>query len=693
MIVKILFYSLFALFTVAKAQEIKSLDEIELSVWNGKLSPFAQKTLKAKEIEQAYSAQDLPFLLSQLTPSIVAYSDAGIGVGQTGFRIRGTDPSRTLFTVNGMPFNDAESQGVYIGNIPDITSSAKDILVQRGVGASSSAGGSLGASVQINTIKNPDTFQHLSISANYGSYATMRNTVSFQSSQKHGLSIDIRASQIHSDGYVQRAKANYYALYTSLNYVWKQRHLHLVYFGGITRNIQAWIGVNKMDLEQNRRKNYSGLRSNNQEPYNPKDYYDQHNLQLIYKEKIGTKVYFNNIAFAVFGKGFYDNYQENKAAVNFLPSIQNGGKGDVVNENWLCNLLLGNIVQLHINLNKQHSFQMELGAQAYIGQHLGWVYGVNNNPLPRSRYYYFPAYKYNASTQFKWIYTISPELSLYTDMQLRAVEHKIMGDRKDKNANINRFFLFANPKIGLTYSKNHHKIFLSYAYSGREPTRNELVSTLGKIPAEYLQDIEISHTYSRARLGITHTLYYMFYANQLVLTGALSDVGTFLRHSVGRSLRMGLEQEFYFALSERWKWQSNITLARNTSLPQNTLKFGQPLPFSPSIIASANLSYNPWRSLVFNLRTQYVSSQYMDAKASENLQLAPYWLQFFSIIYTHAFKQRTGKTLSQLTANVGVDNILDLKYSPNGYVYENEGYYFPAAGRTYKLKMLIHLRW
>ena len=56
--------------------------------------------------------QDIPFLLNQ-TPSVVVNSDAGNGIGYTGIRIRGTDATRINVTLNGIPYNDAESQGTF----------------------------------------------------------------------------------------------------------------------------------------------------------------------------------------------------------------------------------------------------------------------------------------------------------------------------------------------------------------------------------------------------------------------------------------------------------------------------------------------------------------------------------------------------------------------------------------------------
>ncbi|MEJ7671194.1 MAG: Plug domain-containing protein [Chitinophagaceae bacterium] len=87
-------------------------------------APFTKTNLTKKDIEKVNLGQDLPFILNQ-TPSVVVHSDAGNGIGYTGIRIRGTDGTRINVTLNGIPYNDAESQISYFVDLPDITSSVK----------------------------------------------------------------------------------------------------------------------------------------------------------------------------------------------------------------------------------------------------------------------------------------------------------------------------------------------------------------------------------------------------------------------------------------------------------------------------------------------------------------------------------------------------------------------------------------
>ncbi len=101
------------------------------SIRAGNNSPFSKTNISKKEIEKQNLGMDIPFLLNQ-TPSVVVSSDAGNGIGYTGIRIRGTDATRINVTLNGIPFNDAESQGTFFVDMPDLASSVSSIQIQRG---------------------------------------------------------------------------------------------------------------------------------------------------------------------------------------------------------------------------------------------------------------------------------------------------------------------------------------------------------------------------------------------------------------------------------------------------------------------------------------------------------------------------------------------------------------------------------
>ena len=107
----------------------QKLDEVIVQAVRAKFSsPISFSNVTKKDISTRNLGQDLPILLNYL-PSVVTTSDAGAGIGYTGIRIRGVSPQSTNITINGIPFNDAESHGTYWVNLPDFSSSVENLQV------------------------------------------------------------------------------------------------------------------------------------------------------------------------------------------------------------------------------------------------------------------------------------------------------------------------------------------------------------------------------------------------------------------------------------------------------------------------------------------------------------------------------------------------------------------------------------
>src|SRR3982750_4366218 len=171
-------------FSIAGRGQDKSdsipLEPVEVkAIRASRMAPFAKTNLSKKDIERQNLGQDLPFLLNQ-TPSGVVNSDAGNGVGYTGIRIRGTDGTRINVTLNGIPYNDAESQGTFFVDLPDFASSVNSIQVQRGVGTSTNGAGAFGATIHFSTNEINKKF-YTELNNSFGSYNTLKNTLQFGS--------------------------------------------------------------------------------------------------------------------------------------------------------------------------------------------------------------------------------------------------------------------------------------------------------------------------------------------------------------------------------------------------------------------------------------------------------------------------------------------------------------------------------
>ena len=152
------------------------LQPVEIkAVRAGEKAPFAKNSLSKSQIEKLNLGQDLPFVLNQL-PSVTVNSDAGNGVGYTAFRIRGSDLTRINITLNGIPYNDAESQGSFFVDLPDFVSSVNSIQVQRGVGTSSNGAGAFGATINMSTNEFNEN-AYAESNNTFGSFNTWKNNI------------------------------------------------------------------------------------------------------------------------------------------------------------------------------------------------------------------------------------------------------------------------------------------------------------------------------------------------------------------------------------------------------------------------------------------------------------------------------------------------------------------------------------
>jgi iron complex outermembrane receptor protein len=202
-------------------------------------TPTTFKNLSKAELAKNNLGADLVYLLDQ-TPSVVVSSDAGAGVGYTGIRIRGSDPTRVNVTINGIPINNPESMGAFLVNLPDFASSVDNIQIQRGVGTSTNGAGAFGASLNIQTTTlEPDPYVSFDHSA--GSYATFKNTVRVGTGLlQDRVSFDARLSQVKSDGYMDRSFSDLKSFFLTGAWHGQNSLLRANVFSGQERTYQAW---------------------------------------------------------------------------------------------------------------------------------------------------------------------------------------------------------------------------------------------------------------------------------------------------------------------------------------------------------------------------------------------------------------------------------------------------------------------
>lgn len=718
--------------------------QVEIQATRGDAkTPMAYTGVSREQIKVLNNGQDMPYLL-RYTPSLIATSDAGNGVGYTGLWIRGSDPSRINVTVNNIPINDPESQQVFWVNMPDLGSSS-DVQVMRGVGNSSNGAASFGGSIKVGTdFYNPKHYAEFNNS--YGSFNTLRNTIMAGTGLiNEKYTIDVRLSQISSDGYIDRASSDLKSFYTSASRYGKSSNIKLVVFGGSERTYQSWYGtpvsrINNDGDSMLTYASYNGLteketenllnsgRTYNYYTYrNQVDDYKQTHYQLHYS-KYFDEIILNAAVHYTSGSGFYEEFKEDETYDRYgLDNVvivnDTITETDIIRRRWLRNHFFGSVGSLSYKTKKQ-STTLGWSVNQYIGEHYGefvWMQFAGNNP-EGDRYYQGNSNKTDASIYIKSTYSLNDKIDLYGDLQLRSINYKTSGiDNDIRKYDINDQFTFFNPKAGVNYQVNKRsRYYASFSVGNKEPNRNDYIdATSGVIPKhETMYDTEVGYQYRAEKIFFGFNFYNMQYINQLVLTGAVNDVGAPIRVNVADSYRRGVELEFGTKWKELILWNTNITLSENKIQKFNesivdysvdyeirSIEYNKTdIAFSPTITGASNLQFNLWQRksqsetsssklLSLRLLTKYVGKQYLDNTSNDALAIDPYLVNDVQLMYDVKSTVKTSWTIS-----LNVNNAFDSMYSSNGYAFSyiygnriNEAFYYPQSGRHFMLTLGVRV--
>ena len=656
-----------------------------------------------KDLDQKNLGQDLPVLLKNQT-SVISTSDAGNGVGYTGLRIRGVGGNSINVMMNGVPYNDSESQGTFFVDVPDLASSASQIVIQRGVGTSSNGVSAFGASVNVIS-KDPEDQFYLKTDDSYGSFNTYKYSAEIGSGKfwKNRLSVMGRYTKIHSDGYIDRAKSDLDSYHFTALFEEGNTRLRLMAFGGKEKTYQAWNGIDKETWESNPKFNYSGAIydagwENIVGFYkNENDNYRQNHYQLLWEQKFNSRWNLETTFHFTKGKGYYENYkQEAKFSKYNLPNIDENGTEikttDFIRKKWLNNDFYGLVSTLYGNLG---SIDLNFGAvvNQYYGRHYGNVTGVYYPEINEHEYYRNRSVKNEVAGFAKAIWKLG-QWELFGDLQLRNIGYntKIIQAGDDEGINLDKNWTFFNPKAGVSLLVPSGKIYLSYANARREPNRDDLVANPETKP-EQLHDVELGYERSFGNIQLSANAYYMYYVDQLVLTGGINNVGAFIRANSGKSYRMGIEIGALADLSEKWTLSGNFTWSRNRNkdFRQETgtgvENLGNtPISFSPNVLGNILLNFRPFKNFSLGLQNQYVGKQYLDNTDNAAYQLDDYFMTDFNASYLLRFPG------TDVEFKFLLNNLFNKKYVNNGFVYDETPYYYSQAGTNFMFGITLKFK-
>ena len=689
-------------------------------------SPFAFTNISKSFIEKNNSGKDIPFLINS-TPSTYSTSDAGNGIGYTGVRIRGSDATRINVTINGIPYNDSESHGVFWVNVSDLASSANSIQVQRGVGSSTNGGGAFGGTVSIKTGKASEDFK-LKYSSSAGSYKSFKNTLELNSGLiKNKINMNLRLSKINSDGYVDRATSDLKSYYASASYYSDKTSIDLINFSGKERTYQSWWGTpegrinNDIDEMNNVIANNgysdeqadnllnSGRTFNYYTYDNQTDNYQQDHYQMHFNHDISNTANLHLALHYTYGRGYYEEFREDDNLSNYYDFLENKSL-DLVRRRWLSNHFYGLTYSFSKKFDKS---EINIGGalNEYDADHFGEI--IQPQLMVSEPYYFSKSFKKDGNIFIKYNLNITESAELFTDLQLRGYSHKMKGNDNDKSIiDVNKNNIFFNPKIGLTKSLNDKvSLYGSVAIANREPIRSDYIDSKIEPKHESLVNIELGKSFNYNIGSFNTNLYLMEYNNQLITTGEVNDVGAYIRENVKKSRRFGVEftsvlntKDFY--VNSSLSLSRNLVYNFNETLYDYGADFSQyniienkyvitDLAFSPGVLLNNHFEWKANKFLSFILNSKYVGKQYLDNTSNEKRVLKDFLINDFKIQ-----TNLTNNVFNNLFFKIEINNIFNVKYSSNGYTfgyyggmdYEvRENYFYPQATRNIMFSVSIEI--
>lgn len=684
-------------------------------------TPVAFSNISHEDLKKSNDGQGIPSMLMS-TPSVIATSDAGTGIGYSGFRIRGTDANRINITVNGVPLNDAESHTVFWVNMPDFASSVENIQIQRGAGTSTNGAAAFGATVAMQT-QPAATEAGMEYSVSAGSFGTLRHTVKGSTGMiGNRLAVDARFSDVRSDGFIDRAWARMSSWHLSATLYGENSMLKFQTFGSDEQTYQAWNGVPDTLLRKGVRTfNPCGLYYDNgvQAFYkNQTDNYRQQHYHLSGSFRLGEEWNTSATVHYTPGSGYYEDYKYNAKYSSYklpnyiLPDGSEQKRTDIVRRKWVASDFYGGIYSLNYR-NPRVQATFGAAVNKYDGRHFGrvmWAKASNALPMPDYEYYRNNAGKLDYSSFLKASFMLSPALTVYGDLQYRGISYTINGsdDKAGDNLRVDKRWNFFNPKAGANYSRGGHNAFASFSVAHREPTRDNFTEAGAEERPTYetLHDWEAGYRYERKLFGAGVNLYLMQYDNQLILSGKISEIGEALTSNIKESYRAGVEISGWARIAPFLRWNGNVTFSRNkiknfteyvedydsgaqVATPMGTTD----IAFSPSFTGNSVFDFSLGKFSA-SLSSHYVARQYLDNTTSVERSLDPYFVSNLRLGYAFPLRHTQGVGI-----DLTVNNIFNEKYETNGWTYswisdgrrQSESGYFAQAGTHFLLRFSIKI--
>ena len=628
--------------------------------------PITKINVPNNTIQERTFGQEMPLFLST-TPSITSYTDAGSYNGYAYFRLRGLDQTRINMTLNGMPLNESEDEGVYFSNFPDFLSNINSIQIQRGVGLASNGVASFAGSINYESqnVFAPDSRK---LEVNYGAFNSYRVAASFSNVMDSGhVGMYVRYSQDGSDGYKYNTFNKGGSLFISTAYQGDYGLTKFTGFSGHVQNGMGYLATSLTDINQDPRTNY--LTASEQ------DDFTQHLAQLQDVRITSSNSTLTSSLYYVYLTGHYGVRLDSATLEDFA-----------LRSNWL-------------GLMEDFAWTPSESVNTNIGFHANTYGREHTSSIQNIGLYDNTGFKKEvgmfARTTLKY-----KSVSFFGDVQERNVFFRYQSDPNQPIRMQDKAWSFINPSIGLTVGASENLVaYASIGHTTREPARNDLfqgydnidtsnvseIVDFDKVKPEEVTDIETGLTYSSHRFTTHLSLYNMQFHNEIAPIGKLSYIGLPLRKNVESSYRRGIELDGQCEI-ERLKFGGNISYihARINSYTTDydgvTYNNVSPL-LTPEWTGNVFATYQVIGPLNVTLESQGVSKSYLDNTMTDSLTVPSFVIFNGEVSYL---------IMRSVKLMVRMNNLFDRRYFTSGYVLNGLPAYFVQVPRNIFAKFEVN---
>lgn len=653
--------------------------------------PVTQINLTKEQIKQQYYGADIPSLLCT-TPSFNAYSDNGTGIGYNTYRLRGLDATRINFTINGIPVNDPENQGVFTNNFADLASSAQSIQVQRGVGTSSYGTASFAGSIHVQT-QLPAEQAQVEINTGFGSFNSKRLTANYHTGLLAGkVAFYGRVSQVSTDGYRKSSAAEISSMQLSAAYYGKKNRWLINIIDGHTKSQLSYLGVDETTYKNNRKSN--PFTQGEQDAFKQTFYQLQWNNNINKHSSLSASAYYVHSNAPQFEYYFAASGFTPLSYFN-LPDViigQDTIKDTDVMASYRLNQHFYGAFINYFYQKRKWMLQFGTHINSFSSDHfmeVKWARVLPSQPLNNHQAYFNTGYKTEASGFAKINYNLNSKLHLFADMQLRQTSFKYKGKdlaiRRDDFLVEDMQWLFFNPKIGLRYEiKPHASVYLFVGNTRREPTRFDYFQDdfatrnvkQDDVKPEEVFDVEAGIDFARKNIAVHANVFVMKFTNQIINTGQLNSFGYSTTTNVPSSQRSGVELSINYAINKFISFTHNSMFSTNTikeikqfytkaDFTDTGIVYRNTTPaLTPSVIINQGVRLNMNKHIFVEVNGRYVSEQYLDNTENRNALLKSFWFVDTQLAFSLKQWIKIGEPLLSLRVN----NITNQLYAPSGSI-------------------------